>query len=145
MVAITDASSGDNPTSVIVITVLVLKTVSTGPASPVAMESLEAVDNILSKISATPLDLSLHLRHIELAKALEDLEFQLTAFQTLTQFLAVGDEIWLPYVDAKAKYLDLDTVEGVEELLQLYERAEEDYLCRSDPFRSEDDSNMPTF
>ncbi|KAJ2935129.1 hypothetical protein H1R20_g1982, partial [Candolleomyces eurysporus] len=92
------------------------------------MESLEAVDKILSKITAKPLDLSLHLRHIELAKALEDLEFQLTAFQTLTQFLAVGDEIWSPYIDAKAKYLDLDTAEGVEELLQLYERAEEDYL-----------------
>lgn len=109
------------------------------------MESLEAVDNILSKISVKPLDLSLHLRHIELARTLEDLEFQLTAFQTLTQFLAVGDEIWLPYIDAKAKSLDLDTVEGVEELLQLYERAEEDYLCRSGPFTYKSNSNMPTF
>lgn len=100
------------------------------------MESLEALDNILSEISAKPLHLSLHLRHIELAKTLEDLDFQITAFQTLTQFLAVGDEIWLPYIEAKEKTLDLDTAEGVEELLQLYERAEEDYLCRSGSFTS---------
>lgn len=97
-------------------------------------QSLEAVANILGEISTGPLDLSLHLRHIELAKALHDLESQLTAFQMVSEFLAVGDEVWLPYFDAKAKSVDLEAEDGVEELLQLYEKAEADYLCRCGSF-----------
>ncbi|KAF5338939.1 hypothetical protein D9611_008706 [Ephemerocybe angulata] len=91
-------------------------------------QSLEAVANILGEISLRPFDLSLHLRHVELAKTLDDLESQLTAFQMASEFLAVGDDIWVPYIDAKAKSVDLETEAGVEELLQLYERAEADYL-----------------
>ena len=93
-------------------------------------QALEAVANILGEILSKPLDLSLHLRHIELARTLDDLESQLTAFQMVSEFLAVGDEVWLPYLDAKAKSVDLETENGAEELLQLYEKAEGDYLCR---------------
>ena len=92
-------------------------------------QALEAVANILGEILSKPLDLSLHLRHIELARTLDDLESQLTAFQMVSEFLAVGDEVWLPYLDAKAKSVDLETEDGVEELLQLYEKAEGDSLC----------------
>ena len=94
-------------------------------------QALEAVANILSEISSKPLDLSLHLRHIELAKTLDDLDSQLTAFQMASEFLSVGDEVWLPYLDAKAKSVDVETEEGAEDLLQLYEKAEGDYLCKS--------------
>lgn len=92
-------------------------------------QSLEAVATILGEISAKPFDLSLHLRHIELAKTLDDLESQITAFQMASQFLAVVDDIWLPFIDAKEKSVDLETQEGVEELLGTYALAEADYLC----------------
>jgi hypothetical protein len=94
-------------------------------------QALEAVANILGEISSKPLDLSLHLQHIELAKALDDLESQLTAFQMVSEFLAVGDEVWLPFLAATAKSVNLETKEGAEDLLQLYEKAEGDYLCKS--------------
>ena len=100
------------------------------PSNMDEAQSLEAVANILGEISTKPFDLSVHLRHIELAKTLDDLESQLTAFQMVSEFLAVADEVWLPYLDAKAKSVDLETQEGVEELLQLFEKAEADYLCR---------------
>ncbi|TFK27991.1 RNA-binding protein Prp24 [Coprinopsis marcescibilis] len=91
-------------------------------------KSLKAIANILSGISENPLDISLHMRHIQLANTLDDLETQLSAFQMMSDLVAVGDDVWLPLLEAKTKSVDLDTEEGVEELLQLYERAEGDYL-----------------
>ncbi|KAG2010078.1 RNA-binding protein Prp24 [Coprinopsis cinerea AmutBmut pab1-1] len=91
-------------------------------------QSLEAVSDILNQISEKPLDIGLHLRHIELANKLDDLESQLSAFQMMADFVAVGDEVWLPLIEARETSVDLETEEGVAELLQLFERAESDYL-----------------
>ncbi|KAG6850068.1 hypothetical protein H0H93_001618 [Arthromyces matolae] len=46
----------------------------------------------------------------------------------LVDFLAAGEQVWTSLIDAKEKTVDLETKEGVEELLALYERAESDYL-----------------
>jgi len=58
------------------------------------------------------------------------MEFETTsAMEMTTQFLAAGEELWLPLINAEVQKLDLDTEEGVVELLALYTRAESDYMC----------------
>ena len=94
-------------------------------------ESLEALSNILTSISETPYDFSLHIQHINVAEALgEDQQDQaLSAREMMTGFWAAGEEVWFPLINAKKASVDLDTEEGVAEVLELYEKAEDDYLC----------------
>ena len=40
-----------------------------------------------------------------------------------------GEEIWLSLIQAKESRMDLATAEACLELLELYGKAEEDYLC----------------
>lgn len=40
-----------------------------------------------------------------------------------------GEETWLPLIQGKESSVDLATPEGCLELLELYGKAEEDYLC----------------
>lgn len=91
---------------------------------------LEALENILNDVSKNPYDPSIHARHIRLTQSLEGMESETTsAMEMMTQFLAAGEEVWLPLINAKMQELDLDTEEGVLELLALYRRAESDYMC----------------
>ncbi|PFH53912.1 hypothetical protein AMATHDRAFT_186548 [Amanita thiersii Skay4041] len=50
------------------------------------------------------------------------------AMAMLPEFLAAGEDVWLYLISAKEAQVDLNTPNGVEELLALYERAEADYL-----------------
>lgn len=94
-------------------------------------DSLEALSNLLTQIADNPHDFSLHVQHVKLALSLEGMEAEAqSALETMTGFYAVGDEVWLPLIKAKESGLDLTSKAGVEELLELYERAENDYLCR---------------
>ena len=138
---------GDRSSFSSVIPVLVLVTLPHNCAHPRMDEAtnLDALATVIGEISDKPYDLSLHLRHIELAKSLDDLDSQIMAYQTLSQFLAVGDAVWLPYIDAKEKILDLTSAEGVQELLELYERAEADYLCKFIAFSHRPYSSTRTF
>ena len=97
--------------------------------------ALEALSNILTSISETPYDFSLHVQHINVAETLgEDQQDQaLSAREMMTGFWAAGEEVWLPLINAKKASVDLDTEEGVAELLELYEKAEDDYLCEPRP------------
>ncbi|KAG6903150.1 hypothetical protein C0995_004697 [Termitomyces sp. Mi166 len=91
--------------------------------------SLDALAKLLNDLSERPYDLNLHIQHFQLAKSLEGMESQVTsACEMLVDFLAAGEQIWTTLIDAKAKVVDLETKEGVEELLALYSRAESDYL-----------------
>lgn len=93
-------------------------------------QSLEALANVLGELGGKPFDLALHAKHIRLTQSLEGMqEDALSAIEMMTSFFAAGDDVWLPLIKAKEETLDLDTVNGVEELLALYNRAEEDYLC----------------
>ena len=100
-------------------------------------ESLEALSNILTSISENPYDFSLHVQHINVAETLgEDQQDQaLSAREMMTGFWAAGEEVWFPLINAKKGAVDLDTEEGVAEVLEVYEKAEDDYLCehRSSP------------
>jgi hypothetical protein len=92
--------------------------------------TLEALAQVLSELSERPYDITLHARHIRLAQSLEETEVQ-SAMEMLTQFLAAGEDVWLELIRAKEASVDLNMAEGVEELLELYSRAEADYLCAS--------------
>jgi hypothetical protein len=94
--------------------------------------TLDALAQVLSELSERPHDIALHARHIRLAKSLEVEQPEVqSALEMLTQFLSAGEDVWLELIKAKEASVDLGTVEGVEELLALYSRAEADYLCAS--------------
>jgi hypothetical protein len=57
-----------------------------------------------------------------------------SAMEMMTQLVAAGDEVWLPLLNAKEESVDLETECGAEELLELYSRAEADYLCAYEHF-----------
>lgn len=93
-------------------------------------QSLEALGNIYNEIAEKPYDISLHIKHVNLAQSMEGMDAELqAALEMMAEFLAAGDEVWLPLIRTKEKSVDLDTAEGVKELLNLYTRAESDYLC----------------
>lgn len=97
------------------------------------VESLEALSNILTSISETPYDLSLHVQHINVAETLgEDQQGQaLSAREMMTCFWPAGEDVWFPLINAKKASVDLDTEGGVAEVLDVYEKSEDDYLCES--------------
>ena len=92
-------------------------------------EALEALSNLLTDLAAHPYDLSLHVQHVNLATSTGLEEQVQAAREMLTNYWAAGDEIWLPLIENKEKSVDLDTDEGLQDVLELYEQAENDYLC----------------
>ena len=92
--------------------------------------SLEALANALTLLTENPYDIALHSQHVRLARE-TGMEDQLeAALDMVTTFWAAGDYVWLPLVDLKKKASDLDTVDGINSILELFERAEGDYLCK---------------
>jgi hypothetical protein len=90
---------------------------------------LEALSNVISGLSETPFDLSLHAQHIQLAIASGMDDQVRAARETFTTYYACGDDVWLPLIKDKKSTVDLDTVDGVLSVLSVYKRAEDDYLC----------------
>ena len=92
-------------------------------------QALEALSNVISALSETPFDLSLHEQHIQLALA-TGLDDQIRAARdTLTSYYACGDDVWRPLIEDKKSAADLETVDGALSVLAAYKRAEDDYLC----------------
>ncbi|KAA1469781.1 hypothetical protein DENSPDRAFT_835444 [Dentipellis sp. KUC8613] len=91
-------------------------------------DSLEALSNLLTALADSPYDYSLHVQHINLANQTGLIDQIQDARDMMTKFWACTDDIWLPFIEAKEKAVDLDTSEGVQEVLDLYERAENDYM-----------------
>jgi squamous cell carcinoma antigen recognized by T-cells 3 len=92
-------------------------------------QALEALSNVISALSETPFDLSLHVKHIQLAVAAGMDDQVREARDTLTAYYACGDDVWLPLIEDKKSAADLDTVDGTLFVLTAYKRAEDDYLC----------------
>jgi squamous cell carcinoma antigen recognized by T-cells 3 len=92
-------------------------------------QALEALSNVISALSETPFDLSLHVKHIQLAVATGMDDQVREARDTLTAYYACGDDVWLPLIEDKKSVADLDTVDGTLSVLATYKRAEDDYLC----------------
>jgi len=96
------------------------------------VESLDALSNILTSISETPYDFSLHVQYINVAETLgeEQQDQALAAREMMTGLWAAGEEVWFPLINAKKASVDLETEDGVAEVLDVYEKAEDDYLCK---------------
>lgn len=93
-------------------------------------DALEALANTLTLLTENPYDISLHAQNVRLARA-TGMEDQLeAALGMVTTFWAAGNYVWLPLIDMKANSADLAKKEDMEDLLALFERAEEDYLCK---------------
>ena len=94
-------------------------------------QTLDALANLMNDLAENPFDIPTHFQHIRLAESFPGMEAEaMSAREMMSQFLAVGEDIWLPLLDAKEASLDLETQEGVSEMLALYEGAEADYLCK---------------
>jgi hypothetical protein len=93
------------------------------------VESLDALAAILTELSENPYDLSLHAKHIALAQK-HGLQDQLHVARDMLVGVYAGDEdIWTPMIEYCKSQEDLVTPYGVGRVLEMYTRAEEDYLC----------------
>lgn len=93
-------------------------------------QTLDALANLLNELADKPYNVALHSQHIRLAQSSQGLESQVHAAREMyANFLAVEEDTWIPLINAKEISVDLDSKEGLEELLALYLRAESDYLC----------------
>lgn len=98
-------------------------------------QSLDTLATIINDLAQRPHDILLHANNIKLTHSIQGMESELhTAMEMFTEFLAAGEDVWLYLVAKKEGSVDLDTADGVAELLTCYERAEADYLCASCPF-----------
>lgn len=99
-------------------------------------ESLNTLSEVLTAVAEKPYDITAHAQHIRLTKSLAGMEGEAqSAMEMMVQLVAAPEEIWLSLLDAKENAVDLDTKEGVEELLALYLQAENDYLCKYHHFK----------
>lgn len=102
---------------------------------PIIMDEaavLDALAGVISKISDTPYDFALHAEHIRLAQSNDSMDDELaSAIELLASFYAVDETLWLQLIHLKRKSLNPKTADGVNEIMALYERAEDDYLCTS--------------
>ena len=92
-------------------------------------DSLDALSSVLTKLTENPYDIAVHAEHARVAQetGLEDQVEQ--ALEMYTGFWPAGDYVWLPLLEKKLKEVDLDSAEGILDILALFDRAEVDYLC----------------
>ncbi|KAF9468618.1 hypothetical protein BDZ94DRAFT_1279703 [Collybia nuda] len=93
------------------------------------VQALDALTQVLGELAEQPHNLALYAQHIRIARSIEGMEQ--SALETMVQFLAAPEEVWLALLSAKEASVDVDTPGGVKELLELYARAETDYLSIS--------------
>ncbi|KAI0338891.1 hypothetical protein BDW22DRAFT_1409299 [Trametopsis cervina] len=90
--------------------------------------ALEALANNLALITDNPYDLSLHIQNVRLGRDTGMDDQVEAALDMVVTYWASGEEVWLPLIDMKLKSVDLDSAEGLEAVLELFERAESDYM-----------------
>lgn len=104
--------------------------------------ALVALEELLTSLTESPYDIALHAQHIRLAETADGLDPEAasgasSAREMMVQYVAAGDEVWSSLLEEKERS-GVETTEGVEQLLKLYELAEVDYLCTytSQPYRA---------
>ena len=84
--------------------------------------ALEALSDILNKLTENPYDISLHAEHVRIARA-TGMEDQVeSALDMVTAFWAVGDQVWLPLIERKQQSSDLESPADLQEVLALQSR-----------------------
>lgn len=91
--------------------------------------ALDALADTLTRLSTNSYSVDLHVQHIRLAKSMEDKDQILVALEMATNYIATPDDVWLPLIDAKTAANDINTPEGALEVLGIYSKAEQDYMC----------------
>lgn len=93
--------------------------------------ALDALADMLTRLSTNPYNVDLHVQHIRLAKSMEDKDQLLVALEMAANYVATPDDIWLLLIDAKTAASDINTPEGALEVLGVYSKAESDYMSLS--------------
>ncbi|KAG1772332.1 hypothetical protein EDD22DRAFT_429843 [Suillus occidentalis] len=93
--------------------------------------ALDALADTLTRLSTNSYSVDLHMQHIRLAKSMDDKDQLLVALEMAANYMAVPDDIWLPLIDAKTVASDVNTPEGALEVLDVYSKAESDYMSFS--------------
>lgn len=99
-------------------------------------QSLDALATILNALSQSPFDITLHAQHIRLAQSLHsfDPSHLSAAREMFTAHFPAGDDVWMPLIKEKEQTVDVSMAEGILDVLELYSRAEADYLCQCTRF-----------
>ena len=92
-------------------------------------DSLEALSGVLERLTENPYDISLHAEHIRIARATGMDDQVDSALEMMTAFWAAGDYGWLPLIEHKIAGSNLESPEDLQGVLDLFSRAEQDYLC----------------
>ncbi|KAI0795287.1 hypothetical protein BC629DRAFT_315116 [Irpex lacteus] len=90
--------------------------------------ALEALANNLALITENPYDLSLHIQNVRLGRETGMEDQAEAALDMVITYWAAGEEVWTPLIDLRIKASDLESAEGIQSVLELFEKAEEDYL-----------------
>lgn len=94
-------------------------------------ESLESLVNTINTLSERPYDVSIHAEFLKLANSLEGVDAEVeSGLEMITQCMAAGDEVWIPFLEKKMPDV-ISTREEAEEVFGLFNKAEQDYLCAS--------------
>ncbi|EMD31421.1 hypothetical protein CERSUDRAFT_119799 [Gelatoporia subvermispora B] len=91
-------------------------------------DALEALSNILERLTENPYDIALHAEHLRIAYASGSDEQIDSALDMTTAFWAVGDEVWLPLINRKLQSANLESADDLLGVLSVFETAEQDYL-----------------
>ncbi|KAI0712607.1 RNA-binding protein Prp24 [Earliella scabrosa] len=91
-------------------------------------DALEALSGILERITENPYDIGLHAEHIRIARATGMDDQVESALDMMTAFWAAGEDVWLPLLQRKIATTNLDVREDLQSILDLFARAEQDYL-----------------
>lgn len=106
-----------------------LATVATMDVEMNEADSLEALSGVLERLTDDPYDISLHAEHIRIARATGMDDQVDSALEMMTAFWASGDGVWLLLIQHKIAASDLESPEDLQSILDLFARAEQDYLC----------------
>ncbi|PIL22915.1 hypothetical protein GSI_15611 [Ganoderma sinense ZZ0214-1] len=92
------------------------------------VDLLEALSGVLERITENPYDFALHAEHVRIAHATGMDDQVDSALAMMTAFWASGDGVWLPLIQHKIAGSDLESPEDLQSILDLFARAEQDYV-----------------
>ncbi|TFY58334.1 hypothetical protein EVJ58_g6483 [Rhodofomes roseus] len=91
-------------------------------------DALEALSDILNRLTEDPYDITLHIEHVRVAHQTGMDEQVDSALEMVTAWWAAGEYVWLPLIERKLQAGNLESPEDLRGILDLFNRAERDYL-----------------
>ncbi|KDN43532.1 hypothetical protein RSAG8_06121, partial [Rhizoctonia solani AG-8 WAC10335] len=90
---------------------------------------LERLSSVLTELQENPYDLAKHYEHIRIASSLPGMEEQaISAREMMVETWAASEDVWLPLLDHKLNAAGNLTIDGFNEMIKWFERAEADYF-----------------